>query len=118
MAAGNASYRRALIAMASEAELVLFVGTQFRRVTNIGGRKRVGVLCARPVTGFAREAGVRAMLLGVDYVIRILVECLRDFVMAGPALRGSGKALGRLRGRGRHARQKHGGREEEADFLE
>jgi hypothetical protein len=117
MAASNAAYRRAFVAMASEAEFVLFVGTEFRRVANIGGGKRVGVLCARSVAGFTSEAGMAEMLVGVDYVMRILFECLRDFVMAGPALCGSPKALGRLRERGRHAHEEHGGRGEEADFL-
>jgi hypothetical protein len=104
--------------MAGEAEFVLFAGTKLRRVANVGGGEGVGVFGARSVAGFTSEACMAEMLVGIDYVMRILVKCLRDFVMASAALVCPGEAVRSLRGRGRRAHKEHNGHGEEADLPE
>lgn len=123
VAAVDAAYVRGRVQVAREADLIGFGGAQLAGVANIRGVHALGVLAPGAVAGFAGLCGALVFFVGLDEVVRILRESLRNILVASGARVASDvlsrfvlwrfciRRLGILRGRRENAQQQHGCRE-------
>ena len=86
-----------LVQMATEANAIRGRRRQFRRVADGGGVRRIGVLLAGAVTGFAGMSGRTSLLICVDQMVRALREGACDVFVASAARVRSGVRRGWLR---------------------
>src|ERR1017187_8021383 len=97
MTAGNTSHMGRLIQMAGEADLVRRRGSDLRRIADIGCGHRFRVFTSRTVAGFAGFGFKAALFVGFHLVVRILLKCVKDVLVARLAGLGADE-FRRLRG--------------------
>src|SRR4051812_47031333 len=71
-----------LILMAGEANLVGFAGFQLGRLPDIRRRYGFGVFTARTMAALTRFGVEMTFLIGFHYLVRVLLECIEDILVA------------------------------------
>ena len=81
VAAFEAADVRRLIQMAGETDLVGCRGGELRRIADVGGRGRFGMLLRRPVAGLAGPPLPAALRVGLDRMMGLLAKAFVDILV-------------------------------------